>query len=507
MADDAWADLERACIAATERGLAEHGPPVPAETLDALDALDEPEDADVDVDAMAVQFQTRQTPVRLCPLGLHPLCHLSAIEFSGGRLRSRAPHFSALAEAVLDRFTRLDPDCASACEAAAMVDHFSMMGLRGRALKCGHPSVLRRLQRYTSRFACHVCHPDEFATAYGALALAIAMGTLWRRTACAVAVACWELSAKGGACGAPALACIRDVVASIRTFERGGGLRQTKCRHSAPAMHAMVDSRSSRALTMDPSEGWLRAEAEVKAAFVGTDDDGFEATSVRYVAGVDLSFDKADGTNAAGTLVVMTLPELEVVYERTRPFAVHDPYVPGFLGVREAGPMAALLRDLAQDPACPPQPQVVLVDGNGVYHPRRCGSATHLGIAAGVPTIGVAKTPFEMEGVRQEDIRAAVRAGCLCVDLVSNATGETLGVALCAAKGTTNPIYVSQGHRISLASAIKIVQQCCKHRVPEPIRQADLRSRAALVSLPAPSHTTGPQRECPEMVSLMPMCE
>lgn len=214
---------------------------------------------------------------------------------------------------------------------------------------------------------------------------------------------------------------------------------------------------------------WQKREQSLLPLFRGVDDPGFDAAAVALVGGLDVSFDKLDPNKAVGTLVVCTMPDLHVVHEVTQTFLLSTPYIPGFLAARETEPMVQLYNSLLERGG--PVPDVVLVDGNGVYHPRRCGSATCFGILANTPAIGVAKKPFEIEGITRAP------SGCASMPLTSSVTGEVLGVALCAGRKSSKPIYVSQGHRIGLASAEAVVRACCTHRIPEPIRQADLRSR------------------------------
>jgi deoxyinosine 3'endonuclease (endonuclease V) len=217
--------------------------------------------------------------------------------------------------------------------------------------------------------------------------------------------------------------------------------------------------------------GWMQKEAQLLSGYIDH-DDGVNEHTLRHVGGLDVSFDATDPTRALGTLVVLAFPEPKVVYEVTKTFTVSEPYIPGFQAVREAGPMLALFSELHHAGL---DVQVVLVDGNGIYHPRRCGSATYFGIMANVPTIGVSKTLFQMEGISHASLRGHALP---CV--LKGHNGQELGVALCACPHTSNPIFVSQGHRVSLSTAVDIVQKCCLFRIPEPIRQADLRSRAAL---------------------------
>ncbi|ELR15421.1 endonuclease V protein [Acanthamoeba castellanii str. Neff] len=126
---------------------------------------------------------------------------------------------------------------------------------------------------------------------------------------------------------------------------------------------------------------------------------------------------------------------------------------------------------------------VVFVDGNGVLHPRGFGLASHLGVLIGIPTIGVGKTFFHVDGLDMREVKAQAAAACHkggdWIPLIGQ-SGVEWGAAFRSTDGSSNPIYVSVGHRISLASAVLLTQASCLHRVPEPIRQADLRSREFL---------------------------
>nr|CCA17634.1 conserved hypothetical protein [Albugo laibachii Nc14] len=119
---------------------------------------------------------------------------------------------------------------------------------------------------------------------------------------------------------------------------------------------------------------------------------------------------------------------------------------------------------------------VLLVDGNGMLHPRGFGIACHLGVELEIPTIGVAKSFFHVDGLTKTRVIQRMRKQGEDVFLLQGDSGRTWGAACCF-KNTTNPIYVSVGHRISLKTSIEIVKVCSLYREPEPIRQADLGSR------------------------------
>jgi len=122
-----------------------------------------------------------------------------------------------------------------------------------------------------------------------------------------------------------------------------------------------------------------------------------------------------------------------------------------------------------------------MVDGNGILHTRKFGCASHIGVQFDVPTIGVAKKPFDVDGMNKSTYKEMYQgklnqAGDF-VPLIGK-SGKTWGAALRCTKDSTNPIFVSIGHRTSLETALKITNlTITKFRIPEPIRQADLIGR------------------------------
>lgn len=142
------------------------------------------------------------------------------------------------------------------------------------------------------------------------------------------------------------------------------------------------------------------------------------------------------------------------------------PYVPGYLGFREVPAILAALRRLERPP------DLVLVDGHGRSHPRRCGIAVHLGVVADLPTIGCAKSVLCGRMAGELGPNPGDR-----VALIDH--GEIVAVAL-RTRSRAAPIYVSAGHRISLESAVAWVLKLCDgRRLPLPIRLAHDAANAA----------------------------
>jgi deoxyribonuclease V len=179
---------------------------------------------------------------------------------------------------------------------------------------------------------------------------------------------------------------------------------------------------------------------------------------LQYVAGADMAFDPETNLAFAG-VIVYRLPELEEVERRMARRKLRFPYVPGLLSFRESPVLLAAFARLRI------QPDVILVDGHGMAHPRRFGIACHLGLLLDTPTIGCAKSILVGEAAEP-----GARAGSTS-PLIDK--GETVGVAL-RTRDQVRPIYVTIGHRVSLESAVRIVGQCTDgFRIPKPTREAD----------------------------------
>lgn len=178
-----------------------------------------------------------------------------------------------------------------------------------------------------------------------------------------------------------------------------------------------------------------------------------------FVAGVDISVGKT-GEMATGAVVVLSYPEFSVVEIKMVRGRLDFPYIPGLLSFRELPLILAACEKLDITP------DLFLVDGQGIAHPRRFGLASHLGLFLNTPTIGCAKSllcgSHETPGVEPGSYAEVLD------------DGETIGAALRTRLGV-NPIYVSVGHKINLQAAIHWVMSCCRgYRLPEPTRLAHL---------------------------------
>lgn len=183
-------------------------------------------------------------------------------------------------------------------------------------------------------------------------------------------------------------------------------------------------------------------------------------TKCELIAGGDVAYEK-DSARCYAAVVVLRAADLSVVETRDAVGEAPFPYVPGLLSFREA---PVLLEAFAQVASVP---DVVLLDAQGVAHPRRLGLACHVGLFLDVPTVGCAKT--RLLGEHEEPAAAAGSAAALIE------RGEVVGSVVRTFDGG-KPLYVSAGHKIDLASAVRVVLGSGRgYRLPEPTRLADIR--------------------------------
>lgn len=176
---------------------------------------------------------------------------------------------------------------------------------------------------------------------------------------------------------------------------------------------------------------------------------------IRYVAGIDVAY---SGEFSVGAVAVLDYDSLGLVESKTAKVITMFPYIPTLLSFREIPPAVAAVRKLDL------QPDVFLVDGQGIMHPYRLGFASHLGIVLNKPTIGVAKKLLigTVQQPDKDDVAFIVDGG------------EAVGAMLSTKKGE-KPLYISIGHMVSLERAIEVTKHCTRDsRMPEPTRQAHI---------------------------------
>jgi deoxyribonuclease V len=174
---------------------------------------------------------------------------------------------------------------------------------------------------------------------------------------------------------------------------------------------------------------------------------------IDYIAGVDVAY---TARFSIGAVAVLDYQSLSLIESETAKVTTKFPYIPTLLSFREIPPSLAAIEKLRF------QPDVFLVDGQGIMHPYRLGFASHLGIILGKPSIGTAKNPLTGQ------VRQFGREGWAPI----MDAGDTVGVALLT-KNNAKPLYVSIGHMVSLEKAIGIVKHCTlSNRIPQPILHA-----------------------------------
>ncbi len=177
------------------------------------------------------------------------------------------------------------------------------------------------------------------------------------------------------------------------------------------------------------------------------------------IAGADVSYNRFSNIFHAG-VVVLRLPDFTVVEEQAAVQESTFPYIPGLLSFREIPVLLAAFAKVQSEP------DVVMLDGQGIAHPRRLGLASHAGLWLERPCVGCAKSV--LTGHFKDPASAPGSVAPLVADK------ETVGYAVRTKRGT-QPVFVSAGHRIDLASAVRVVLDCCRgYRLPEPTRLAHL---------------------------------
>jgi deoxyribonuclease V len=179
---------------------------------------------------------------------------------------------------------------------------------------------------------------------------------------------------------------------------------------------------------------------------------------LRYVAGLDAAFTR-DGRYCVAAVVIWDTVERRVIEQHEARRPLKFPYIPGLLSFREAPALLATLCKVWHTP------DVLMCDGQGLAHPRRFGIACHVGLLAGIPSLGCAKSLLTgTHGVLGAD--RGSRVGLLD-------KGERIGTVLRTRDGV-KPVYVSIGNRMDLPTAERLVLKCAiGFRIPEPTRLAD----------------------------------
>ncbi len=182
----------------------------------------------------------------------------------------------------------------------------------------------------------------------------------------------------------------------------------------------------------------------------------WKGSEMKRVAGVDFSYDR-ENRNIGACIVVLEMPEFKIIEVTEAVKKVRFPYIPGYLAFREAPAFFEAFHKIKNIP------DVTLVDGNGIAHPRKMGLASFVGVIKDICTIGCAKTPFfpfALPGKQKGDLT-----------FINNERNERVGMCLRTREGI-KPVFVSPGNNIDFKESAEIILRCCKFRIPEPLRKA-----------------------------------
>ena len=224
-------------------------------------------------------------------------------------------------------------------------------------------------------------------------------------------------------------------------------------------------------------KSWVIEQENLKNNLSNEDDPMLK--DIMYIGGMDISYDKDDKKVGISGLVILDYKTLEIVYEDYNIIKIEEPYVPGFLAFREVKHLVKLIDNLKLNA---PQflPQVFLLNGNGILHPKELGIACHLGVLTDTTTIGCSKSFFSIDGINKETIKEMIEEYLHkkgdSKELIGF-SGRHWGYILKSSDKDEYPLIISMGNKITNQTALKIVKKMCKQRIPEPIRLADLITR------------------------------
>ncbi|MBN2604038.1 MAG: endonuclease V [Candidatus Thermoplasmatota archaeon] len=179
-------------------------------------------------------------------------------------------------------------------------------------------------------------------------------------------------------------------------------------------------------------------------------EDQFE--EIVTVAGVDVAYPENEFEECCGACVVFDYKTKEIIEEKTVFKKINFPYISTYLSFREYPIIENVVKNLKNTPS------ILMVDGNGILHPRGIGIASYAGVLLDIPSIGIAK----------KLLKGNVDGTDIILD------GKKVGYAFRASNKIKKPIYVSPGNNISFETTLKVVKHFSKFKIPEPVRQAHI---------------------------------
>ncbi len=182
-------------------------------------------------------------------------------------------------------------------------------------------------------------------------------------------------------------------------------------------------------------------------------------SNIKTVAGADLAILKDQKKLVCG-IMVFSYPDLREIERVSEIVDEEFPYIPGLLAFREGPAIIKAYNKLKN------KPDILILDGQGLAHPRAFGIACYVGVLLGIPAMGIGKKKLYGDYKEPENMPGSYES------LLSK-EGKQIGVAL-KTKQKTNPVFVSVGHKIDLSTSVKVALTCTRgYRVPEPTRLAD----------------------------------
>lgn len=207
--------------------------------------------------------------------------------------------------------------------------------------------------------------------------------------------------------------------------------------------------------------------------------DKITPDKIKYIGGMDISFSPNDSNKASACLIIHNYSTLEIVARFNTNCNIYVPYKAGYLAFREVPTLLKLLEKVKQNY---PEyvPDLIIMDGNGIYHYRYCGLASHFSVLSGIPCIGISKNVLNVNGINRQKMKDLINKhapnkGDHC-KIIDN-TNRELGYAYNVTGNANKAVYVSPGSFVSMSSCIIISKHMSKYRINESVRQADLLSR------------------------------
>lgn len=257
---------------------------------------------------------------------------------------------------------------------------------------------------------------------------------------------------------------------------------------------------------------WKNIQNDLKSKLIEYDNFKLKNNSSEFIniAGVDITVSKFEDTKGIVGISVIRSDNFELIYEDYELVEITEPYVPGFLAFKEVDHLLNLIKNMYNKIENKDiLPDAILVDGNGILHSNRFGLASHLGVLIdeyiikpnninininsindnnldysniykNIPTIGVGKTVFAVDGINKHTVKKLVENNLLKAKDYVYLKGNSKSIWGAALRSTDEayiPIYVSIGHNISLETSLNVVNKSINYRIPEPIRISDLTTR------------------------------